>query len=73
MPSIEFCHSSAKMFLELEQDRTAIEIWENLIDYDDHIAELHYHLGLAYRFISTPASMECLQKAQEVTLFPVSS
>jgi len=67
-PSMEFCHNAAKMFLELEEDRTAADIWETLLDVDDNIAEVHYHLGLAYRYISTEAAKECFHKARELLL-----
>lgn len=65
-PAMEFCHNTAKMFIELEQDKSAVDIWESLLEVDDNIAEIHYHLGLAYRFISTSASKECLTKAKQV-------
>jgi len=68
LPSMELCHNTAKMFLELEQDKTAAEIWESLLDLDDNIAEIHYHLGLAYRYISTESSKECLSRAKELLL-----
>jgi len=67
-PSMELCHNTAKMFLELEQDRIAADIWESLLDVDDNIAEIHYYLGLAYRYISTEAAKECLGRAKELLL-----
>ena len=65
---MEFCHNTAKMFLELEQDSIAVEIWESLLEVDDNIAEIHYHLGLAYRYISTESAKECFQRAKEVNI-----
>lgn len=65
-PSMEFCHNSAKMFLELSEDKTAASIWENLLEIDDNIAEIHYHLGLAYRYTSSEVSLECLNRAKEL-------
>lgn len=65
-PSIEFCHNSAKMFLELSEDKIAATIWENLLEIDDNIAEIHYYLGLAYRYTSSEVSLECLNKSKEL-------
>jgi len=66
LPSYEFRHTTAKLFLEIEQYKIAAHIWEELLDEDDNIAEIHYHLALAYQPISTAASTECLTKAYEL-------
>ncbi len=65
-PPYEICHSTAKLFLELNDPKSAAEIWECLLEEDDNIAEVHYYLGLAYRHVSSSASLECLQRSKEV-------
>jgi len=65
-PSYEFRHSTAKLFLELEQHRTAAEVWEELLEEDDNIAEVHYYLGLAYRQFEKSSALECLEKAKQL-------
>lgn len=63
---MEFCHTTAKLFLELERPRESAWIWEQLLEQDDNIAELHYHLGLAYRHFSSSLALEALQKARKL-------
>jgi len=63
LPSYEFRHNTAKLFVELNQPRTAAEIWESLLEEDDNIAEVYYHLAIAYRRFNTSAAKENLEKA----------
>jgi tetratricopeptide (TPR) repeat protein len=65
-PSYEFRHNTAKLFVELGEQRTAINIWEELLEEDDSIAEIHALLAYAYRSISTSAAKVCLTTAKQV-------
>lgn len=67
-PSYEFRHTTAKLFVELGEQRTAINIWEELLEEDDSIAEIHALLAFAYRNISTSAAKVCLTTAKQVHL-----
>jgi hypothetical protein len=64
LPSYEFRHSAAKLFEELDQHKVAAEIWENLLDEDDNIAEVHYCLAMAYSNFSTSSAIECIENAR---------
>jgi len=68
MPSYELRHSTAKLFLEMEQFDSAIDIWEILLLEDDSFAEVHYFLGLAYRTTDPKTSLECLNKAKDLLI-----
>jgi len=65
-PSLEFRHNTAKLFMELEQHRIATDIWEDLIEEDDNIAEIFYHLALAYRPLSTTSATDSAKHAREL-------
>jgi tetratricopeptide (TPR) repeat protein len=67
-PPFEFRHNAAKIFMELNEHLKATEIWESLLEEDDTIAEVYYHLGLAYRPLSSKSSLECLAKSKEVII-----
>jgi hypothetical protein len=49
--------------VELNQPRTAAQIWEGLLEEDDNIAEVYYHLSIAYRIFNSAAAKENLEKA----------
>ncbi len=66
LPSLEFRHNTAKLFVELNQPKTATAIWESILEEDDAIAEVYYHLGLAYRQFDSQAAREQLEKALQV-------
>jgi len=65
-PSYEFRHNAAKTFYEVAEYQTAINIWEGLLDEDDNIAEVHYHLALAYGKVDKDIALECVAKAKEL-------
>jgi len=66
LPDLEFRHNCGKLFLELEESELAIEIWENILDEDDQIAEVHYFLGISYRSISSSRARDHVMRAKEL-------
>jgi len=67
-PSFEFRTSSAKLFLELNEPRTSVDILEDLLLEEDEIAEIWFLLGTAYTFISKKSARQCLEKAKTLLL-----
>ena len=52
--------------MELDQPREAASIWENMLEEDDTVAEVWYHLGLAYRKFNSHLARENLNIAKQV-------
>ncbi len=44
-------------------------MWESLLDEDDNISEVHYHLALAYRGFNSQVARDCAQRAKQVSIY----
>jgi len=64
LPPYQLRFNTAKLFVELGEYQTAIEIFEALVAEEDCIAEVWHSLGLAYQGINDlNATHECLSTA----------
>ncbi|KAK5579868.1 hypothetical protein RB653_009556 [Dictyostelium firmibasis] len=66
-PEFDYRFNISLLFIELKEDRTAVDILEQLVNEQDNIAELWYTLGVVYNNLQEPLSaQECLITAKEL-------
>eukprot|EP01127_Copromyxa_protea_P001703 TRINITY_DN11635_c0_g1_i1.p1 TRINITY_DN11635_c0_g1~~TRINITY_DN11635_c0_g1_i1.p1 ORF type:complete len:319 (-),score=92.95 TRINITY_DN11635_c0_g1_i1:34-966(-) len=65
-PEFEFRVQTAKLFMELDDFRKAVNILEALLNEDDEISELWYLLGFALATLDPAYSLDCLKKSREL-------
>jgi len=66
LPEFEFRVQTAKLFMELDNFRTAADILESLLNEDDEISELWYLLGFSLATLEPESSLECLTKSRNL-------
>ncbi|KAF2077482.1 hypothetical protein CYY_001181 [Polysphondylium violaceum] len=66
-PEFDYRYSIALLFIELAQNRVAVDILEQLVNEQDNIAEVWYTLGVVYNNLKEPLSaQECLSTAKDL-------
>ncbi|KAN0037947.1 hypothetical protein ACTA71_000119 [Dictyostelium dimigraforme] len=66
-PEFDYRFNISLLFIELKENRTAVDILEQLVNEQDNIAELWYTLGVVYNNLTEPLSaQECLITAKEL-------
>jgi len=66
LPEFEFRIQTAKLFMELDNFRTAADSLESLLNEDDEISELWYLLGFALATLEPESSLQCLTKSRDL-------
>jgi len=66
LPSFDFRTTTAKLFLELDENDVAADILERLVEEHDGVAELWYLLYLANRSRNPTRAEECLAEAKSL-------
>lgn len=66
-PEFDYRFNISLLFIELKENRTAVDILEQLVNEQDNIAELWYTLGVVYNNLNEPLSaQECLITSKEL-------
>eukprot|EP01132_Coremiostelium_polycephalum_P002386 gene2386-2948_t len=66
-PDYEYRYTVSLLFIELKQEKKAIDILEQLVTEQDNIAEVWYSLGVAYHQINEPlSSQDCLNTSKQL-------
>lgn len=66
-PEFDYRYSIALLFIELNQNRVAVDILEQLVNEQDNIAEVWYTLAVVYNNLKEPLSaQDCLKTAKEL-------
>ncbi|EGC38879.1 hypothetical protein DICPUDRAFT_53050 [Dictyostelium purpureum] len=66
-PEFDYRYNIALLFIELKQNRTAVDILEQLVNEQDNIAEVWYTLGVVYNSLDEPLSaQDCLSTAKDL-------
>ncbi|KAM9994045.1 hypothetical protein ACTFIZ_012013 [Dictyostelium cf. discoideum] len=66
-PEFDYRFNISLLFIELKENRTAVDILEQLVNEQDNIAELWYTLGVVYNNLNEPLSaQQCLLTSKEL-------
>ncbi|EFA86424.1 hypothetical protein PPL_00216 [Heterostelium album PN500] len=66
-PSLEYRFDVSRLFIELNQNRTAVDILETLVYEQDNIAEIWHTLSIVYQSLNEPRSaLECIEVASQL-------